>query len=136
VIVVDTGVMYSYFVAGDPHHQEAASIVEAADEICVISPFVIAELDYFVLSRFGLNAEVTMLDELLDGAYELPEVNALDLALCRDIVAHYADKKIGVTDASLVVMAHRFGTHRIATYDRRHFAAMRGLDGQALELLP
>ena len=33
----------------------------------------VAELDYFVLCRFGQSAETAMLDELLDGAYELPQ---------------------------------------------------------------
>ena len=36
-------------------------------------------------------AEVAMLNELLDGAYELLEVNALDLAFCREIFTHYSD---------------------------------------------
>ena len=135
MIVIDTGVLYAYFVADDPQQEEAAAIVEG-DETCVVSPFVVAELDYFVLSRLGLRAEVAMLDELLDGAYELPALTGLDLAACREVIAHYSDKQIGITDASLVVMASRFNTHRIATYDRRHFTSMRGLDGQPFELLP
>ncbi len=136
MIVVDTGVLYSYFVADDPQHRQAAAVLESPGEVCIVSPFVVAELDYFVIRRFGLEAEVTMLDELLDGAYELPALSRLDLASCREVVAHYADKRIGVTDASLVVMADRFSTHRIATYDRRHFASMRGLDGRPFDLLP
>jgi predicted nucleic acid-binding protein len=136
VIVVDTGVLYSYFVADDPQHHQVAAVLESPGEVCIVSPFVTAELDYFVLRRFGLEAEVAMLDELLDGAYELPTLSRLDLASCREVVSHYADKRIGVTDASLVVMADRFSTHRIATFDRRHFAAVRGLDGRPFELLP
>ena len=41
-----------------------------------------------------------------------------------------------MTDASLVVLADRYRTTRIATYDRRHFITMRGLDGRPFELLP
>lgn len=136
MIVVDTGVLYAYFVADDPQQDEVAAIFEAGEEVCIVSPFVIAELDYFLLSRFGLSAEIAMLDELLDGAYELPVISPKDVALCRNVVAQYADKRIGVTDASLVVLADRFHTNRIATFDRRHFSTMRGIDGRPLELLP
>jgi len=135
VIVIDTGVLYAYFVEDDPRQAEAAGILES-DETCIVSPFVVAELDYFILSRFGLRAEIAMLDELLEGAYELPAMTRLDLATCREVVAHFSDHEIGVTDASLVVMADRFGTGRIATFDRRHFSVLRGLDGQPFELLP
>jgi predicted nucleic acid-binding protein len=136
VIVVDTGVLYAYFDADDPHQAEAAALLEASDEVCIVSPFVVAELDYFVLSRFGLDAEVSMLEELLDGAYELPPITRLDVAACSAVVTRYADKRIGITDASLVVLADRYRTNRIASYDRRHFTTMRGLDGRPFELLP
>lgn len=136
MIVVDTGVLYAYFDADDPQHAEAAAVLESPDETCIVSPFVVAELDYFVLSRFGLDAEVAMLDELLDGEYELPSISRLDVAACSAVITRYADKRIGITDASLVILADRYGTHRIATYDRRHFSVLRGLDGRPFELLP
>jgi len=136
VIVVDTGVLYAYFDAGDPHQSEAAALLEASDETCIVSPFVLAELDYFVLTRFGRRAEIAMLDELLDGAYELPEITRLDVVACSAVVGRYSDKQLGVTDASLVVLADRYRTTRIATYDRRHFTTMRGLDGRPFDILP
>ncbi len=136
MIVVDTGVLYAYFDAGDPHQAEAAALLEDPDETCIISPFVIAELDYFVLSRFGLRAEMAMLEELLDGSYELPQITRLDVAACTAVLSRYADNHIGVTDASLVILADRYGTTRIATYDRRHFTTMRGLDGRPFDILP
>ena len=136
MIVVDTGVLYAYLVADDPQQAEAAAMLAASDEVCIVSPFVVAELDYFVLSRFGLKAEMAMLDELLDGSYELPQISRQDVAACRAVVTRYADKQMGITDASLVVLADRYRTTRIATFDRRHFTTMRGLDGRPFDLLP
>lgn len=136
MIVVDTGVLYSYFVAEDPAQQRVAALIETPGEVCVVSPFVIAELDYLVLSRFGQAAERAVLTELLEGPYELPEITPGDLATCRDLTERYHDKALGVTDASLLVLAHRYATTRIATFDRRHFTTLRGLDDRPVELLP
>lgn len=77
-----------------------------------------------------------MLRELTGPAYELATVSAEDLGMAADIIERYQDSNIGLTDASLVVLADRYRTHRILTLDHRHFHALRALDGGPLELLP
>ena len=136
MIVVDTGVLYSFFVGDDPHHQEAATVLTSTDELLIVSPLVLAELDYFVLTRHGVDAELLVLTELQEGLYEIPPVDSDDLVASRSIIAQYADLAVGLTDASLVVLAARYGTPRIATFDRRHFGALSLPGGGALELLP
>lgn len=136
MIVVDTGVLYSFFVGDDPHHQEATTVLTSTEELLIVSPLVLAELDYFILSRHGVDAELLMLTELQEGLYEIPSFDSDDLAAARSIIAQYADLGLGLTDASLVVLAARYGTPRIATFDRRHFGALSLPDGGALMLLP
>lgn len=136
MIVVDTGVLYSYFVADDPEHALASALFNTVDEVFVVSPLVLAEIDYFVLKRFGIRGEQAMLEELLDGAYELPALTWEDIRSCRAIISSYPDKALGLADASLIVLADRFMTPRIATFDRRHFGTTLGMDGNSLELLP
>jgi predicted nucleic acid-binding protein len=51
-------------------------------------------------------------------------------------VTRYGDQKIGLTDASLVVLAQRFATRRILTLDRRHFEVVRPVDGGRFTILP
>jgi predicted nucleic acid-binding protein len=48
----------------------------------------------------------------------------------------YDDLDAGLADLSIVVLARRFGTRRIVTFDERHFRALRALDGGAFTLLP
>ena len=48
----------------------------------------------------------------------------------------YADQEIGVTDASLVVLAHRYSTKHVLTLDRRHFTVVRPVGGGRFTLLP
>jgi predicted nucleic acid-binding protein len=49
----------------------------------------------------------------------------------------YAASRLGLADASLVVLADHLGTIDIATLDERHFRAVRPLSGgKAFRLLP
>ncbi len=128
--------MFSYLVASDPHHEAVASIFATNSEGFVLSPFVIAELDYFVMTRLGVRTELAFLADIASGAYELPVLSAADLIACAGVIDKYADQRVGVTDASLVVLAERYQTRRICTLDHRHFGDMRGTDGTPFELLP
>ena len=134
--VVDTGVLYAFFVADDPNHEAARALMDGSDATWIVSPYVVAELDYFVLKRFGPLGEQRVLSELVEGFYEHAQLGVADIAECRALLATRADQSIGVTDASLVVLADRYGTQRIATFDRRHFSVMRTLDGKPFTLLP
>lgn len=48
----------------------------------------------------------------------------------------YRDLELGLADASLVVLAGRHRTTRIATFDERAFRAVAPLSGGAFTLLP
>lgn len=48
----------------------------------------------------------------------------------------YEDQGIGLTDASLVVLAHRYRTDRLLTLDHRHFRILRTAAGGSFTLLP
>jgi predicted nucleic acid-binding protein len=136
VIIVDTGVLYAFFVADDPDHDRAATVLTDPGETIVISPLVVAELDYFVLKRFGIAGEMAALQEITGANYEIAYFDDDDLYRCLSVIERFEDHAIGVTDASLVVLADRYDTRRIATFDRRHFSALRSFDGQPFTLLP
>jgi predicted nucleic acid-binding protein len=136
VIILDTNVLLAYFVGDDPNHRRAAKTVEDNAGRLVVSPFVVAELDYLVMSRWGVSFELAMLEELCEGEYEFPVMGQRDLMACHGVLAGYPDQRIGVTDASLVVLADRYRTTRIATFDRRHFDVLRTMDGKPFEIVP
>jgi predicted nucleic acid-binding protein len=136
VIVVDTGVLYAFFVATDPAHTQAAELLRGETEGIIVSPYVVSELDHFITKNFGPEAEVRVLDSLTSAPFELPAMGAVELIACARVLEEYPDHRIGVTDASLVVLADRYGTRRIGTYDRRHFSFLKPLRGGWFELLP
>lgn len=51
-------------------------------------------------------------------------------------IERYRSLSIGLADASLVVLADRYGTNRLLTLDERRFRAVRPLGGGAFRLLP
>lgn len=54
-----------------------------------------------------------------------------------EVADRYADLGVGLTDASLVILAARVESTDIATFDERHFRAVRPLLGaEAFRLLP
>ena len=135
-MIVDTSALLAFFDNAEPRHRDVARVIDAATEILVVSPYVLAELDYLVATRHGVQAELAVLDELGGGAWELACLDAAELRAARTIVDRYADQRIGLTDASNIVLAQRFHTAAIATLDRRHFSLLRAPDGSALTLLP
>ena len=102
----------------------------------IVSPYVIAELDYLVATRVGLQAELDVLDDLAGGAYELAQLAAPDLARARMVIERYRDQEIGVADASIVVLADRYDTREILTLDHRHFEVLRPLSRGSFRLIP
>jgi uncharacterized protein len=135
-MIVDTSALLAFFDRSEPDHDAVVQQLLATDELLTVPPFVVAELDYLVATRLGTSAELGVLEELAGGAWDLPCITTADLVAARRVVAQYADQAIGVTDASIVVLADRLGTTSIATLDRRHFSVLRPLAGGRFALLP
>ncbi len=57
-------------------------------------------------------------------------------ALTESLRVAHARPDLGVTDASLVALAERLNTNRIATFDHHHFRPLTGSDGEPFVLLP
>jgi uncharacterized protein len=136
VIVADTSGLLALYNATEPSHRAVAAIIENEGEHLVVSPFVIAELEYLVATRVGQAAAVAVARELGGGAYALPGFDGDDLLLAADVMERYRDHAVGMADASLVVLADRFATRRMLTLDRRRFTIMRTLGDEPFELLP
>ena len=135
-MIVDTSALLALVNADEHSHAAMSELITGTTESLVVSPYVVAELDYLVSTRFGVAAELEVLRELAGGAWTLANFSEVDLAAAAAVVEQYADQSIGVADASLVVLAHRFETRTIATLDRRHFEVLRPLGGGSFEVVP
>ncbi len=135
MIIADTSGLLALFNKREPTHEEVRGAI-TDDDLLVVSPYVVAELDYLLATRLGIDAELTVLEELAGGAYELAQINADDVGEAARLIRRYHDQDIGITDASIAVLARRYGTRTILTLDRRHFGVIRPLDGGRFKLIP
>ena len=135
-MIVDTSALLAYFDTDEPDHAAVSAVVETATAPLVVSPYVVAELDYLVASRLGVSAELAVLRELAGGAWDLATFGIEDLAQAHAVVERYADQAIGLADASIVILAARYQTRTIVTLDRRHFGVVRPIDGGSFKVLP
>ena len=101
----------------------------------VVSAFTAAEADHLVLTRLGVDAELTFLDDLAVN-YSVQTLDAGGIGRARELCSQYRDLELGLADASIVVLAERWSTRWIATFDQRHFRAVAPLQGGAFRLVP
>ena len=137
MILVDSSGLYAALVSTQAAHDRARATLESEAGPLLLSPFALAELDYMLARWEGRPAELALLREVAAGSYELVAFTAgatspRPLA----VIERYRDLDIGLTDASLVVLAGRYGTERILTLDERHFRVLRAPSGRPFTLLP
>ena len=136
MILLDSSGLFAALDSSQPDHQAAAIALETAEPPLLLSPFVLAELDYFLATRIGTEAEVALLEEVAAGAYQLEPFDRDDVAAAFAIVQKYADLALGLADASIVVLANRHDVSDVLTLDERHFRTVRRSRGEAFRLLP
>ncbi|MGL4744390.1 MAG: type II toxin-antitoxin system toxin ribonuclease C26 [Dermatophilaceae bacterium] len=136
MIVADTSGLLALFNRAEPEHERVARVVSRTDRPLVVSPYVVAELGYLVATRVGVHAELRVLNELATGDYHLPAFGAAELLAAHEVVERYWDQEIGLTDASIVILADAYRTRDVLTLDRRHFGVIRPLSGGHFTLRP
>jgi predicted nucleic acid-binding protein len=136
VTIADTSGLLALFNSAEPAHEAVRGAMDEIEGPLVVSPFVLAELDYLVATRVGVNAELAVLEELSGGAYDLAHLEESDLSRCSSVIARYRDQAVGVAEASIVVLADRYRTREVLTLDRRHFDVLRPLSGGRFKVLP
>jgi uncharacterized protein len=96
-------------VAIDPDQNDHAAFADALASHrgpLVISPFVVAELDYMIARDYGGDARLAFLDEVDRGAYRLEAFGAADFSRARTLMDAYSHLTgFGIADASNVVLA-------------------------------
>jgi uncharacterized protein len=136
LIIADTSGLLAALGRNAPRHSQATGALEADPGPIILSPYVLAELDYMLVQRYGPVTELEFLAEVAAGVFELAPFSKNDAARALSVLQKYRDMRIGLADASLVVLAERYGTTRILTLDERHFRTIKPLHAEAFTLLP
>ena len=136
MIILDTSGLLAAIDASQRLHEAAAAALRRASTPWLLSPFVLAELDYLLATRVGQAAERALLAEVGRGVYRLEAFDADEIATAERIIGRHARLDVGLADASLVVLAHRYGIRDVLTLDERHFRTLRADGGRPFRLLP
>jgi uncharacterized protein len=136
VIVCDTSGLVAAYSAQDRRRDRITDLLSSEPDALILSPFVLAEMDYLIGTRASVRDELKVLRDVAAGVYRLAEFGPDDVRQAAALVERYKKLRIGLTGASLVVLAARYATTRILTLDERHFRAIRPLHGDAFTILP
>lgn len=136
MIVLDTSGLLAALDADQRHHLPARAALQEDNGPFLLSPFVLAELDYLLMTKISGAAETALLNEVSAGAYDLAPFSSADVAASAALIERYRDLQLGLADASIAVIAARAQTTRILTLDERHFRSVKPFWGEAFSLLP
>lgn len=136
MIVLDTSGLLAALDSAEPRHREAANSLRDATAPRLLSPFVLAELDFMIARRVGGEARLELLDDVARGVYRLEIFEPVDVSLAREIVDRYSALELSLADASIAVLAERHDVREVLTLDERDFRAMDGPRGKPFRLLP
>lgn len=137
VAIADTSALIAFFNNADKHYAATREGIGQVGHL-VVSPCVLAELDYLVSTRHGPRAAGSIIryvaGRVAAGRWEVPGIGHFLLA-AHAVLSDYPD--VGLTDAMNVVLAREFRTDVIATFDQRHFRVIRPLTAHSsFRLLP
>jgi predicted nucleic acid-binding protein len=136
VILIDTSGLLAALFPDQRRHKECAEALRSAEPPRIISPFVLAELDYLVLKYAGVEVELMLLEEVRRGVYDLVDVGSYEMADVQAVIKKYASLRVGLADAATVVLAEQYKTRNILTLDERHFRAMKTASRKSFRILP
>jgi predicted nucleic acid-binding protein len=135
-LIIDAAPLVALGDRRDPLHQAVLQTLESeAGELVVPAP-VSAEIDYLLRSRGGRDAARRFLRDVAEGRLQVEGLDREEHGIVLDLDNRYADLDVGLADLSVVVLAQRFRTRRLLTFDERHFRTLRPVAGGAFTLLP
>ena len=136
-LIIDSGPLVALADRRDPMQRRVQRLLVDEPGVLVVPAPITAEVDYLLGRRLGRIARLAFLDDLAAGRFTVVCLDEDEYASVRTLDQAYADLDAGLADLSIVVLADRFRTHRVLTFDERHFRALRPMDGTpAFEILP
>jgi uncharacterized protein len=133
-VVLDTSVVVAFMNRRDDDHARTSAWIETAEEDLITTPLVVAEIDHLVSHGGGSAAALAFYEDLASGAY-LVEWWQEAMSETVEAARSHQVLGLGLADASLLALAARLETTRIATLDERHFRIVKPSTGQAAFVL-
>jgi predicted nucleic acid-binding protein len=135
-LVLDAAPLVALADATEPQLEALLRIRDEEEGQLVLPAPVAAEVDYLLGVRFGEAARRAFLSDLAAQRYDVACLEADDYRAVSELDIRYSDLGLGLADCSIIVLAERYETRRLLSFDERHFRAVAPLQGGSFELLP
>jgi predicted nucleic acid-binding protein len=135
-LIVDAAPLVALGDARDPLHAAVGDVLRAEGGDLVVPAPVSAEVDYLIRRRGTAAAARAFLRDVASGRFRVEGLTADEHGTVARLGERYADLDLGLADLSVVILAHRFRTRRLLTFDERDFRAVTPLSGGSFMLLP
>lgn len=135
-LLIDAAPLVALADTGEPWRATIQAALSAEPGALVIPAPTTAEIDYMLGQRFGASARRAFLSDLATGRFAVVALERDEYSRVVELEARYSDLGLGLADCALVVLAGRYRTTRILSFDERHFRAVRPLYGDAFTILP
>ncbi|MBA4181846.1 MAG: hypothetical protein C0506_14745 [Anaerolinea sp.] len=136
MIIVDASAVIATADRRDANGGAARAAMRAAREPLIIPAPVTAEIDYMLGQRVGRNGRLGFLRDIVEGRFRVESLSQDEHATVLGLEERYAALNPGLADLSIVVLAARFKTRTILTFDERHFRVFEPLQGGRFTILP
>jgi len=136
-LILDTAPVVAMHDRNDPWQSPVEALLRSEPGELVIPAPVSAEIDYLLGERLGEPARLAFLEDVAAGRYRVACLEPQDYGPLARLERRYSSITPRLADLSVVVLAARYETDRIVTFDRRDFTTLRRLDtGGRFTLLP
>lgn len=135
-LVLDTGPILALLDRDDPDHDGCVDLVARTNEDLLVPSAVLIEVDYWCRKLLAPEVWRVFVADLSAGAYRLHQLPVAGYQRATELERQYADLRLGLVDATVIVTCELLGETKVATLDRRHFSVVRPAHCGVMELLP
>jgi len=135
-LIVDAAPLVALGDSRDRLHAAVGDVMRAERGELIVPAPVSAEVDYLIRRRGSVQAARAFLRDVAAGRFRVEGLTADEHGTVARLDEQYADLDLGLADISVVILAHRFRTRRLLTFDERDFRAVSPLAGGSFMLLP
>lgn len=134
--VIDTSAVLAAVDRADPAHEAVVRALAAERSTIVLPVVVLPEVTFLLERRHGSTRAAAVIGRIVGGPWPITGLESMDLQRAAELMARYADARIGFVDATIAALAERLASVRVYTLDRRDFAILRPRHAPAFEILP
>jgi uncharacterized protein len=135
-VLIDTSAVLAAIDRADPAHERVVSALATERSTIILPVVTLPEVAFLITRRHGAAKAAAAMDRLARGPWPVTGLETPDLHRATELMARYADARIGFVDAAIAALAERIGALRIYTLDQRDFAPLRPRHAAAFEVLP